>query len=378
MSAYQQMGHHSANLVEEPLLNGYQGAILSPVNYTEAEISEQVDRFGDDADMIFDPQLYFPQTERGQLRTWRYFPSDVDTADMSSDIWWERIVDELLSTCSEIKPNAICSPATVPRAYRNEYYAQVVQVGSFLTRRLEGADVRPVQTAIVSFADLSTPGRALEVSSILSRSTASTVYLVFVGDTQPRRELSDPEKLKGAMQLISSLENAGLEVIVGFTSSEMVLWKAAGASSCATGKFFNLRRFTSSRFDEPSQGGGQLPYWFEESLLAFLRESDLLRLQNTGYIEPANISNPFGSRILERVNTSGGAWLGEGWRQFMYAFADLEARISSDSVNVADLLERAEHTWLELDDHAILMEEARNDGTWLRPWRRALLEYQNH
>jgi hypothetical protein len=42
MSAYQQMGHHSMNLVEDPLLDTYHGAILSPVNYTEAEVSNQI------------------------------------------------------------------------------------------------------------------------------------------------------------------------------------------------------------------------------------------------------------------------------------------------------------------------------------------------
>jgi hypothetical protein len=181
------------------------------------------------------------------------------------------------------------------------------------------------------------------------------------------------------MRLIASLEGAGLMVIVGFTSSDMVLWKAAGASSCATGKFFNLRRFTSSRFEEPSQGGGQLPYWFEESLLAFLRESDVLRLQRANRLGRTSLSNPIGSRILEGLNTPPQtAWLGLGWRQYMYAFADLEERISTGATDVANLLASAETAWLELDDASILMEEPRNNGSWLRPWRRALLEYRTH
>jgi hypothetical protein len=379
MPAYQQMGHHTVNLIEDPLLERYRGAILSPVNYTEAEISNQVVRANPDFDMVFDPQLYFPRTERGQLRTWRYFPSDVDTADLSSDAWWQRIADRLAETCGDIKPNAVCSPATVPRTYRNEHYAQMVRVGSFLAEVLEGTGMRPIQTAIAGLADLSTTRRSLEVASILSRSVAGTVYLIFVGDTDPRRELSDSEELKGAMRLIASLEESGLTVIIGFSSSDMVLWKAAGATSCATGKFFNLRRFTSSRFEEPSQGGGQLPYWFEESLLAFLRESDLLRLQRADRLGQTSLSNPFGLDILEQLSSSPGeAWVALGWRQFMYAFADLEGRISDGSTEVAGLLSRAERSWLELEDSGILMEEPRNDGTWLRPWRRAFLEYQDH
>src|SRR5687768_15124772 len=37
MPAYQQMGHQSENLLFEPDLSAYAGAILSPVNYTEDE-----------------------------------------------------------------------------------------------------------------------------------------------------------------------------------------------------------------------------------------------------------------------------------------------------------------------------------------------------
>jgi hypothetical protein len=56
----------------------------------------------------------------------------------------------------------------------------------------------------------------------------------------------------------------------------MILWKAAGATNCATGKFFNLRRFTISRFEEPdSSGGGQLGYWFEKALLGIPSEFGL-------------------------------------------------------------------------------------------------------
>ena len=54
--------------------------------------------------------------------------------------------------------------------------------------------------------------------------------------------MDDTEALKGAMLLIHSLVSAGIHTIVGFCSSDIILWKTAGANSCATGKFFNLRK----------------------------------------------------------------------------------------------------------------------------------------
>jgi hypothetical protein len=175
------------------------------------------------------------------------------------------------------------------------------------------------------------------------------------------------------MKLIDFLEKAGINVIVGFTSSDIILWKAAGASACATGKFFNLRRFTPSRWDPPAGGGGQLPYWFEESMVAFLRESDLIRISEAGYLSETSQRNPYSQIILDKVN-SGSTWLGDSWRHYLYWFGDLENRLSSSQIEPRDLLRNAEDVWNILESKDILMEERPNDGSWLRPWRRAVAE----
>ena len=219
-------------------------------------------------------------------------------------------------------------------------------------------------------------GRAMRIASIVTRTKASSVYLVIVSNSEPRREFWDVEELKGALKLIDSLEKSGLPVLVGFSSSDMVLWKFAGAASCATGKFFNLRRFTSSRFEEPSVGGTPMAYWFEESLMAFLRESDVIRVRQAGGLSEASIKNPYGQEILECIdNARGQAWIGLGWRQWMYAFADLEKRIGHNAIDVGQLLRHADEAWLALDDANILTEERQNNGAWVRAWRRAIIEY---
>lgn len=378
MGAYHQMGHHSQNLLSDPELANYRGAILSPVNYREADVIGQIQtsRAYQEFETVFDPQLYYPSSQRGVLREWAYFPSDVDTADLNSSAWWGRIIDRIATTCEQIEPSAVCSPAVVPRVFNSDYFARLVDVAGSLCTRLSGSDISPIQTALVGFDDLTAPDRALEIGSILSASPCDRMYLVFSGTTHPRRELAEVESIKGAMQLIAALSGSEIDVIVGFCSSDIVLWKAAGASSCATGKFFNLRRFTSSRFEEPSQGGGQLPYWFEESLLAFLRESDLVRIKNRGLLSSASQENPFGERILEQLSSQAGtAWVGLGWRQFMYWFLDFEKRFDRGRVNVQTLLSNSENEWRTLDDAVVLMEERQNDGTWLRAWRRALAEF---
>jgi hypothetical protein len=376
------MGHDSENLLLESGLEAFRGMIASPVNYSESDMSLQVAGIRaapgkSDFDVVFDPQLYYPRTERGYLRDWAYFPTDVDTGDRSSDSWWEPLVSSLASTIGGLQVNAICSPAEVPRAFPDSYFEQAVRVGNMLASSLRGSAVRPVQTVIVGLAELSTPRRALEVASTVSATKCSGVYLVLVGSTEPRRELAHVEELKGAMRLIHALEReAQLPVLVGYCSTDLVLWKAAGATSVATGKFFNLRRFTLSRFEEPGGGGGQLPYWAEESLLGFLRESDITRVQGENLLSSASGSNPFGQRILQQLSQQPGkAWLALGWRQYMHWFADVERRTSDGTSDVRTMLRDAENNWRQLEDADVLMEEQRNDGTWLRSWRRALAEY---
>lgn len=379
MSAYHQMGHDSENLLRTEELSQFRGAILSPVNYDQTKIKGQIDWARDrrtDFETLFDPQLYVPNSERGCLRDWPYFPSDVDTADLASDAWWNKILDSIVGVCSEIRPTAVCSPVVLPGTYPDDYFARMISIGDQLCVRLEGTNLRPIQSAVVGLPELTTSGRPMAIASILSRSRANHIYLVLVSSTEPRREIAEVEEIKGAMRLIRALRSAGLEVTIGFSSSDVVLWKAAGATNCATGKFFNLRRFTRTRFEEPrGQGGGQLPYWFEESIMAFLRQSDVQRVLRLNLPNVGPALNPFGEQILDQLtNDPERAWLALGWRQFLFWFADIETRLDSGAVDPAALLRNADNNWRILDDDDVLLEERRNDGAWIRPWRRALME----
>jgi len=380
MPAYHQMGHDSENLLFADGLERYSGAILSPINYEEARVALQIERAREarDFDTVFDPQLYYPRTERGVLREWDYFPDDFDTADLSSSQWWSTLCQRLRDTCVRLRPSAVCSPAIVPATYSDDYFATTLQVGNDFVSLLAGTDISPIQTVIVSYAELSNPTRVRTIASIVSQAKAARVFLVLTGETEPRRELTDTEQLKGAMKLISLLEGARLPVVVGFCSSDVILWKAAGASFCSTGKFFNLRRFTRARFEEPAAGGGQLPYWFEESLYAFVRESDILRIRPHGLIDGTLERNPFAMEIIRRLEANPGqAWIALGWRQYLCWFADFEERVANGSISPGRLLQSAEAAWIQLSDNDVLMEEVRNDGSWLRPWRRAVAEFRS-
>lgn len=382
MSVYHQMGANSHSLVFDAGLTRFRGAILSPVNDDVLAIRKLIHRAGEypGLEVIFDPQLYAPRANRGKLPQWEYYPRDVDTADMGSLPWWESVSADVIAACIDLGAKVVCTPAFIPaNRSDNGYFDLTVRIGAAFADQVSGTEVEPIQTVVVSLTELADRDRTLEIASILSRTKMDRMYLVFLSDVEPRRELSDADQLAGAMRLIATLESAGIAVLVGYSSHDMVLWKAAGASACASGKFFNLRRFTRSRFDEPKEGGSQLPYWFEEEMLGLLRESDVLRIQKEFAFSEASKNNPYCAKILTHIEKkSGEAWIADGWRQYLYGFADLEHRIGDGRVDVRRLLKTAEDAWQRLEDADILMEEQRNDGGWLRAWRRALAEYRKN
>lgn len=382
MPVYHQMGFHSNNLVDLPQMSSYTGAIFSPINADQDDMVEQIasviESKGDRFKIIFDPQLYVPATQRGQLKQWSYFPKDVDTADCTSHKWWTTINAKLAQSAGALNAEAVCSPVIIPKIFNDEFYSLCLNVAQDLGERLSARRIRCIQTLLVNAPDLSGATRPHEIASIISRTKCEEIYVIFVTNVEPRRELIDAQEIGGAMRLIALLEDAKLPVLVGFCSSDLILWKAAGASSCASGKFFNLRRFTRERFEEPkAAGGGQLPYWFEESLLAFTREPDLLLLRKHGMLSEASMRNPFGQEILAkmeqaRVTGKKKAWLGESWRHFLYWFADVEGRLDAGTATAHGLLTAADKNWLRLDKLRILPVERSNDGSWVRSWLNSL------
>jgi hypothetical protein len=376
MSAFHQMGNDTINLVLEPQLQNFRGVIISPVNYRPGEVAEHITkRQTATFPFVLDPQLYYPRTERLNLHLWPYFPAELDTSDLTSEQWWSGVALKILESAQAIGAPVACSPAGCASSYPNAYYTLTTAVANEMAKAAKKIDVW--QTVLVSMADVEDPARAYAIASIVSGTKAAGLYLVFLSDLKPRLEYTETEQLKGALVLTRELARSGLPVTVGFTGTEAMLWHHAGAANCATGKNFNLRRFTRGRFDEPNDGGRQHAYWFEESLLALLRAPDLVRVRARGLLSETSQSNPYGQDILETLDTAPGtAWLAQGWRQYMHWFADILDRMD-DGFDIDPMMKAAEKNWEDLEDQKppLLMDETHNDGRWIRPWRRALSEY---
>lgn len=384
MTAYLQMGHDTENLVAETDLDEFRGIVLSPVNRDSETLAQNIQDFRTRGqfDIVFDPQLYIPTSDRGCLPDQPYFPTDLDTADLSSDTWWADIAIKLASCVDNLRVDAVASPVVLPKAWSDDYFARCADVSRRMGEALAGSQIRSLTTVMVSVNEIGEKDSAFRIASLVSDVDSAGYYLVIVSEIEPRRELIGEDQLAGVMKLIAELEKTEKPVLVSHCSSDMLLFKAAGASHCATGKFFNLRRFTKSRYEEPAGGGGQLGYWFEHSLLVFLREADIRRLMENGFeylINTSASNNYWSNKILEHFNTEPEkAWVKLGWRQYLTWFGKTELTLSTDHPKplVKDWLKVSEDNWLMLQDAGVLMDEPRNDGGWIRSWRQAFTKFQ--
>jgi hypothetical protein len=389
MSAYFQMGNDTENLVGEEDLIAYSGIILSPVNREPAKFTPDIINFRQSEDLsptgkydiILDSQMYVPRSNRGCLAKHDYFPSDLDTSDLTSIKWWENVCYNLAEYVKKLDINGVTSPAFIPNTYRDDYYALCNETYRSLKEDLRGENLQTLYTLLINFNEIGELDAAMNLASIVSGANPDGYYLVIMSDMEPRRELIGEHQLAGIMELIDVLERTGKPVLVSHCSSEMILYKAAGASHCATGKFFNLRRFTKSRYEEPSSGGGQLEYWFEQSLLAFIRTADIARLKKKGLsnlLEHGYSNNLWSQKILNHFQTKPGvAWLAFGWRQYLSWFGKCERSLThQDAIqSVEEMLIMAENNWRILAENRVLFDEMANDGSWIRNWRQALIEY---
>lgn len=381
MGVFHQIGHDCINLVGERPLNPFSGLIWSPVNYREDKVTAFNRSLPQNFARIFDPQLYFPDGEKRNLLAWDYYPEDFETTDNTNPVYWDEISKALIRTCQRTGCNTLCSPTPIPKQCNNGYYDFFTSRTSTLVELAKDSGISILQTVVIKLDDIDGDDCVKKIATIISRSSATGIYLIFSSSITPRRELKTPEELTAVMKLIYLLKQCSKKVIVGFCSSDFILWRYAGADDIATGKYFNLRRFTANRFleEEAGGGGGQLSYMFDKSYLAFFREGDILRLDKKRLLDPEIELNPYNASILNIVRSpSHKAWVALSWKSYLYSMMLLESTLKNNDKQIVDLLATAEQNWERIKDNNILMEEVQNNGSWIRRWRIALNDFNDY
>lgn len=385
MSSYMQMGHCTENLVGERHLY-FDGIILSPLNRAEDRIASDCLSFRKKgySEIIFDAQLYDPKTTRENIIGYPYFPNDYESANPSNFEWWRTINNKLAEFVEGKGISAVTSPIIRPKSFDNSFYMRSVDIAKSLNEIIASVDhsIRVIQTFLLDDSKLSTDENIFELASTITTTPCKEIYMVYCSMIDPRLELADSSINLALMKLIYLIESSGKKVIMAFCSTDVILFKAAGISSVATGKYFNLRRFSPKRFDEPVEGGGGGPaaYLFAESLLALIRQADIERIQNAkldSMLTESSSNNEWATIVLEQIHKNPKqAWLKHSWRQYLSWFAGAEKRLTSMShEEIMNMCIIADNCWKQLDEKSVFLVERKNNGEWIRSWMQSLADF---
>lgn len=378
MATYLQMGHESWSLLDEPGLRGFSGIVLSPVNDGPSYVQDRLARLRDmrdELEVILDPQLYNPQSARGKLSEWSYWTSEFETVDQSDPRWWKQRGREVVDDAQRLRVESVCSPAMYARVFSDEYYRLTVEVADDTLRYARERGIDTLLTAVISLRDLGNPSRALEIASILTSTDCERIYLTFLSDDIPPREpLRDGSGLATAVHLIRLL-GAHLRVHVAFVAHDASIWKAAGAHDVSSGKWFNVRRFSPSRWREEDTTGRQVAYWNEGSLLTLIRDQEVLRLQREHWFEGRTFAdNPAAGEAFDiLIQSEGQAWLKLSWIQYLRWLCNSET-LWRDRGAALGALEASDAAWGRIAALRILFTDRFNDGTHVRMWLNAVRE----
>jgi len=389
MAFYLQMGHDSKNLIGETDLEEMTGIVLSPVNETTTDLSTIIDMVSQENEfrIIFDPQLYYPHSHKGKLGGHPYYPENFITNFGESTEWWTSMNASILEYALSLGVNTILSPLRSPREWNSSYLKTIIDTGNNLITQSEGK-LSIIQTVLMNIDSISgadNENRRQEFASVLMHSEADEYALIFQIGGNPRHEIRIDSEIYGMMDFIRLLRNTGKKITVLYCHSFFPLLHLAGADNFTSGKFFNLRSFSPGRWDENDQaGGGQTAWWFEQGLLAFLREGDILKLISKGH--PNLIGNGFSnsswsSKILPNIQSPERVpWVADSWRQWLSWFGKMEHHLSQEkqkSSYVWDLLNSASQNWNEITGHHVYMSDNINDGGWISAWRQALADFES-
>lgn len=377
MAAYLQLGHESWNLLDERALGSYKGIVLSPVNDAPAYVLDRLFRLGErreSLEVLLDPQLYNPASEKGQLGSWAYFPADFETANQGDVEWWQSRAADIVLNAKSVGADAACSPAFLPRHFSNDYYELIVNVADSMKAKGGEAGVEVLLTAIVGMRELFDPTRANAIASILSASDCDRLYLFFLDDAGPREQYKDSEALPTAVHLVRLLSET-MRVQVAFCGHDLVLWKFAGAQDVTSGKWLNVRRFSPGRWSDDESQGRQVAYWNEGHLLTLLRDADVLLLDRAKWYEGRSFAaNPFSEQILQILRSrSGQPWQALSWKQYLRWVANTEANLATPAL-VSEYLARVDERWNDVARKRLLFVDRFNDGSWARVWSNACQE----
>ncbi|HEX8524540.1 MAG TPA: hypothetical protein VF669_19955 [Tepidisphaeraceae bacterium] len=268
------------------------GAIFAPRYMERAVIDELEPR--DVEPSIFDPQFFLPATPKGKLATYEFFP-DVVSGGFSTDEFSSSDGMDESSALSSARGCVAFQVAKgfryliIPTRYLEGLPGDLIerQTRLFVEPFLKAVDQhlhhKPVLLQLI-LNDLMLKDKEYR-DDLLNWVTGITdlagVYLI-VSPSKRNKQLKDMELLYAALQFIWGLSSNAMEVVVGYTNTEALLYSLASPKAVTIGCYENMRMFNIRTFqeDDDSEPRGPSPRLYVSRLLQWINANYIPFIQD--------------------------------------------------------------------------------------------------
>lgn len=234
-----------------------------------------------------DPQFYLPDDNKGKLATYPFFPANVieefSTADYESHAF--EVARECLAFQHDLRLKYLVIPTRFFEDLPDNHLEQLKSlfVEPFIKAKDElGLTQRLLLTVIAKPPHIE-PGIVRDelLSWATSYEDVSGIFLI-LDNSFYSKQIKDPEYLADTLRFVRALRLNDLEVHIGYSGIEGLLYSVADPTSVSVGSYENLRSFGTLRLEtresrvqrppRPRVYSGRLLQWIEDTYLLPLRE----------------------------------------------------------------------------------------------------------
>lgn len=384
MKVYHQTGfRYNWNI--ESYENGIgDGLIFSPINIDADRLQKLESRLKQTG--FLDPQLYLLNEAKGTLDTYPYFPGNLKPDFATPDLDNSHI--QMTHLCIDYQMKNDFEYLLIPaRYYSDNPTSYFIQSTDFFVSpfcdyvRNNGYEKKILLSVIVKSIMLSDEEKRDEVLNwITSHQFIDGVYLIFENNFSSK-QIKDFDYLLNTLQFIRVLKENLLEVHLGYTNTEALLYSIAMPDSVTIGSYENLRRFGIKRFRDLENGPMKAPR-------ARLYSSKLLQWIDYQYIEAMRKLVHFYEDYFDESEFRPLMFKPEYNWQFMkpepykHYFCVFNQQIKALPVNQTERIEFVKRTiknalglFNKIEDNVLLDEDS--NGSHLPTWYNVVNAFQN-
>lgn len=281
MKVFHQTGFRD-NWNRECYLKGIgNGLIFSPINIDSDKLIalDQALKISG----FLDPQLYLLNEAKGTLDTYPYFPGNLKPDFTTPDLDNSHL--QMAQLCVDYQMKNNFNYLVIPtRYYADNPTSYFIQSTDYFIApfcdyvRSNAIKKKILLSVIVKSIMLSDEEKRNEVLNwITGHQQVDGVYLIFENNFNSK-QIKDFDYLLNALRFIRVLKENQMEVHLGYTNTEALLYSIAMPDSITIGSYENLRSFGIKRFQDLENGPMRAPR-------ARLYSSKLLQWLDYQYVE---------------------------------------------------------------------------------------------